>query len=401
MLNDIITAQLENHDSFYIYDEQHIRSQAQLLRTHFPDVDFFYSLKCNPNPHILRTIFSEGFGADAASLKEVQLAADAGLRQSQIYYSAPGKSPADLEGAFNAATIIADSIGELDHLERLAAREGTVAEIGVRVNPSFSMNGGDGLSAKFGIDEEMLLPILKNRHMPHLMVTGIHVHLQSQVLDSDKLQAYYRNVLSLADRVEAALGRPLMYINMGSGIGLAYAAHQTPLDIPALGLAAGKYLARYRNAHPYTRIFIESGRFCVGQSGQYVTTVRDRKVSRGKTWLILSNTLNGFIRPSIDQMVRPYPDAQPFEPLFTCRDAFHIRTLKNDPPSEQVNLVGNLCAGTDLIAEDILLPKLAVGDAVIIDNAGAYAAVLSPTQFSSLTPPAELFVTAAGNVLSD
>ena len=96
MLNDIITAQLENHDSFYIYDEQHIRSQAQLLRTHFPDVDFFYSLKCNPNPHILRTIFSEGFGADAASLKEVQLAADAGLRQSQIYDSAPGKSPADL-----------------------------------------------------------------------------------------------------------------------------------------------------------------------------------------------------------------------------------------------------------------------------------------------------------------
>ena len=100
-------------------------------------------------------------------------------------------------------------------------------------------------------------------------------------------------------------------------------------------------------------------------------------------------------------MMRPYPDAQPFEPLFTCRDAFHIRTLKNDPPSEQVNLVGNLCAGTDLIAEDILLPKLAVGDVVIIDNAGAYAAVLSPMRFSSLTPPAELFVTTAGNVLND
>ena len=66
---------------------------------------------------------------------------------------------------------------------------------------------------------------------------------------------------------------------------------------------------------------------------------------------------------------------------------------------ETVTLVGNLCTATDVMAQGVPLPRLEVGDGVAVTNAGSYAAVLSPTQFSGQTPPAELFLTVKGEIL--
>ena len=53
-----------------------------------------------------------------------------------------------------------------------------------------------------------------------------------------------------------------------------------------------------------------------------------------------------------------------------------------------------------MIAKDILMPKLKLDDVIAITNAGSYAAVLSPMQFASLTPPAQLFLTVDGDVIN-
>ena len=147
---------------------------------------------------------------------------------------------------------------------------------------------------------------------------------------------------------------------------------------------------------------IEVGRYAVCKSGLYVTKVMDKKTSHGTTYLILKNTLNGFIRPSLAKLVEHYAVEETpasSEPLFTARDAFQFLTLKDEAPSETVTLVGNLCTATDVIAENIPMPHLECGDTVIITNAGGYAAVLSPLQFSSQERPAELFLTQSGEVI--
>ena len=103
-------------------------------------------------------------------------------------------------------------------------------------------------------------------------------------------------------------------------------------------------------------------------------------------------------------MVGKYTDpaaAKSWEPLFTCDGAFRFTPLKGGEATETVTLAGNLCTGTDLIAEDIPMPQLAVGDLIVIDNAGSYASVLSPMQFASQDKPAELFLAADGRVLAD
>jgi len=94
----------ERYDSFYLYDEKGILEALSKLKRCFPDVSFLYSIKCNSNPHVLNCIFGQGLGADAASLGEVLLASEAGLTRNQIYYSAPGKTAKEIEGASTKAT---------------------------------------------------------------------------------------------------------------------------------------------------------------------------------------------------------------------------------------------------------------------------------------------------------
>ena len=72
-LDRTIAEAAEIYDSFYLYSEAGILAQSEKLKTAFPGVSFLYSVKCNPNRHILRSVFDNGFGADAASAGEVRL----------------------------------------------------------------------------------------------------------------------------------------------------------------------------------------------------------------------------------------------------------------------------------------------------------------------------------------
>lgn len=397
----IISMLADKWDSFYLYDEKGILQSTSYLKSYFPQVHFLYSIKCNPNPNVLHCVFEQGFGADAASIGEVLLAKDAGLPANQIYYSAPGKSRGDIENSIGKAVLIADSVNEILRIQAVAQQMGEVVSIGIRINPDFTFSGDGGKASKFGIDEKQALAFAEKNPCKNIKITGIHVHVKSQELNAATLAAYYERMFQLAEKFMRISG-PLEYVNLGSGMGIPYAMSDAPLDIPMLSGAVQNRFDEFRAAHPSTKILIEVGRYAVCKSGLYVTKVMDKKTSHGTTYLILKNTLNGFIRPSLAKLVEHYAvEESPAssEPLFTARDAFQFLTLKDEAPSETVTLVGNLCTATDVIAENIPMPHLECGDTVIITNAGGYAAVLSPLQFSSQERPAELFLTQSGEVI--
>ena len=110
---DIVLQCAQRYESFYLYDESSISNSIEQLKTHFPQVDFLYSMKCNSNPRVLQCVFNHGLGADAASSEEVRLAKTAGLPEHRIYYSAPGKSDEDIRKTIFSSTLIADSKARL------------------------------------------------------------------------------------------------------------------------------------------------------------------------------------------------------------------------------------------------------------------------------------------------
>ncbi len=429
-----ILALSSTHDSFYLYGQADISRAASSLCASFPDVTFLYSLKNNPCAQILQTLTAHGFGADAASLGEVLQSATAGIAKEKIQYSAPGKTDRDIAAALPHATLIADSLNEVQRIERIAAAQGVIAEIGVRIHPSFAFDGEAVPPSKFGIEEAQAFAALPEwRTLRNIRVVGLHIHCHSQSLSIAHLQRYHANVLACANRFAAALGAPLRFVNMGAGFGIPYAPEDTALDLAAIATETNAQLAQFHAVHPSTHVYIETGRYCVGNNGVYATKVLDKKTCGGKTFVILANTLNGFIRPSLAQMLEaatPTPAAA--EPMYTALHAFAIYALPQPDAAAQttasatsanevhradtapqqastqasattqtetVTLVGNLCTATDVLASDITLPALNIGDMVVVTNAGSYAAVLSPMQFSSQVPPAQLMLREDGSVV--
>jgi len=84
------------------------------------------------------------------------------------------------------------------------------------------------------------------------------------------------------------------------------------------------------------------------------------------------------------------------EPMVSGGAAFEFTAYTQIPSSpndtEVVTICGSLCTGADVVARNITLPRMLPGDIVTINNAGAYAQVLTPSQFASRLPPAEILV---------
>lgn len=235
---------------------------------------------------------------------------------------------------------------------------------------------------------------------PHLSPAGIHVHLKSQELSEEALALYYENVLLMAERLGRTEAMELSFVNLGSGIGIPMDPEDEEMDLALLEKAFAALAGPFHDRFPKARLFLESGRYAPGPSGFYVTKALDRKVSEGKVFLITAGTMHGFLRPALARLVEKYDETgHPAlcDPLFSGARAFPISTLREGNP-ETVTITGNLCTAADIIAEDITLPRLAEGDGIVIGNAGAYAATLSPFAFSSLERPKEFLLKETGDL---
>ena len=171
---------LNRYNNFYLYEESVILEAAGRLKANFPGAQFLYSMKCNPAGRVLDTVFSQGFGTDAASLGEVIAAGEHGVPAGLIYFSAPGRTEADLRSAWGRCVLIADSLHEVDMIRKIAAEKGETPEIGVRINPDFTFAADSGVPGKFGVDEEALW----NADLTGVKLVGTHVHAKSQALSA-------------------------------------------------------------------------------------------------------------------------------------------------------------------------------------------------------------------------
>lgn len=385
---------LQQNAPCYLYEEALIKERCRALSEAMPEVDFLYSVKANPFMPVLKTIAAQGFGADAASANEVLLAQQAGIPGDRIYYSAPGKTLQDMQKVWGKCTIIADSLSELDRLEQCAAAKKEQVAVGIRVNPNFSMNDTAAVSSKFGIDEEQLAAA--NLCFPHLKITGIHVHLRSQILDADLLCGYYQNCYMLAERMSGLNGVDIQFINFGSGIGTVYdSADEKPLALEKIGRTLQTLSAKNHDGLQ-AKLILETGRFVVCNAGTYYTRIIDRKVSCGKTYLVVQNAMNGFLRPAIAELLRQNVGAFPGngqEPLYTCGSQSEFRILGRDGDCETVDIVGNLCTALDVMARDITLSHAEIGDILAVSNAGSYGCKLTPLLFSGQEQPKEFLWT--------
>jgi diaminopimelate decarboxylase len=375
----------------FAYDAGIADARWARLRTAVPpECGIAYSVKANPNPAILRRFLARGAGLEIASAGELHLALRAGCRPDAVLFAGPAKTDAAIEAALQEriGEIHIESAGEARRVDAIARRLGVSAPVAIRVNPAEDAQGGamrmGGRSAPFGVDEEALhdvIAVVLSR--PSIEFRGIHLFSGTQILDYTVLLRQYRKAVAIARSVAARYGVILRTLDVGGGLGIPYFDGETELDVVRLGKGLEELVERCRRDPllASARIVLEPGRYLIGEAGLYLTRVIDIKVSRGKKYVIVDGGMNHHLAASgnLGQVIRRnFPVA--------------LVDRLDQAPKETVDVVGPLCTPLDVLARDVRLPSVKIGDLFGVFQSGAYARTASPLGFLSHASPAEVMV---------
>lgn len=373
---------------FFAYDRGLITSRIGYLRSILPaDVKLSYAVKANPMAAVVQHLAGLVDAFDVASAYEMKTALDTPVHANNVSFAGPGKTTAELTQAVAAGvTIEMESANEAARVADIGHRLGIRPRVALRVNPDFQVKGSGmrmgGGPQQFGIDVEQVPDLLKTLRVADLDLLGFHVFAGSQNLHADILcEALTRNV-ALLMRLADQSPWPVRYLNLGGGFGIPYSEKDQPLDLVPVGATLKELIeGEIRPQLPDARVTIELGRYIVGESGVYVTRVVDRKVSRGRTYLVVDGGMHHQLAASgnLGQVIRRnYPVV--------------IGNRMQESEREAVSVVGCLCTPLDLLADNVLLPPAEIGDLVVIFQAGAYGLTASPTAFLGHPMPAEVLV---------
>lgn len=368
----------------FVYDSRLVGQQIDRFRTVMPaEVALHYAVKANPYAPLLSWIAEKVDGFDVASAGELGRVAHLGL---PISFAGPGKSDQQLETAMRAGvTINLESEGEAERAVAIAAGMSRPPKLAIRVNPPFALRGAGmkmgGLASQFGIDHDRAPALVQRLIAAGADWRGLHIFTGSQALQADALIEAQTATVALAAEIAGQSDARPPEVNLGGGFGIPYFPGDRPLDIEAVGAALAKTLAKRPKNLAETKFAIELGRWLVGEAGVYLTRIIDRKESRGETFLITDGGLQHMLAASgnFGQLLRRnYPVA--------------AADRLGGPVEEDVTITGCLCTPLDMLAHEVALPRVEVGDLIAIFCAGAYGLSASPQEFLSQPRAREMLV---------
>jgi ornithine decarboxylase len=361
-----------------ILDCERVRVQMRKLKKALPRVDLHYALKPMPHPAVIETVLAESGYLDLATTGEVQLAQRLGVDPSRCIHTHPIKRPEDIANAlrFGVRLFVADNPDEVRKFARLTDRAELLLRVSFR-NPGAMVD----LSRKFGCDPEDLLELARLAADLGVRVRGLSFHVGSQTRDAAKhVEAVAACVKLMAAARRERLGS-FDTLDIGGGFPIDYV--QPVQDI-------GRFCAPLRAALAQlprrVRVIAEPGRYIAGPAAIGIATVMGRARREGHWWYYLDDGLYGAYSGQLFDHGR-----YPVEPL---------RSGAERLPSV---LAGPTCDSIDVIAENLMLPQLKVGDLVVGRAMGAYTWACA-TEFNFFPKPTVVAVNRrpgdAGGVMS-
>jgi len=347
------TATLERH--YRVFSEAFAGEKALVC----------YAMKANSNQSVLRTLAKLGAGADVVSGGELKRALAAGIPPERIVFSGVGKTEAELRAAL-AADILClnvESEPELELLSRLASEQGKTARISVRVNPDVDSGSHAKISTgksenKFGIPLAQARAVYaRAAKLPGIRVTGVDMHIGSQIMDLVPLEAAFRLLAEFVQTLRAD-GHTISHVDFGGGLGIPY--HMDG-EAPPLPSAYAAMVKRVTHNLGCTLLF-EPGRMIVGNAGILVSRVIYVKQGEAKKFVIIDAAMNDLIRPTLYE---------------AHHDILPVRASLQGAPEITADVVGPVCESGDYLALGRKLPEPKACDLLAIMSAGAYGAVQS------------------------
>ncbi len=346
----------------HVYDEKGIVNNAKELLDAFSwnkGYKEYFAVKATPTPAILKLLHSLGCGLDCSSKTELLLAEKLGITGDDIMFSSNETAAEEYILARKLNAIInLDDITHIDFLEKVAS---IPEKISIRYNPGGNFTIGTAImgkpqDAKYGFTTEQVYEGVKILMKKGVKEFGIHSFLASNTLGNDYYPALAKILFELIVDLNKKLGANFTFVNLSGGIGVPYLPDQPKNDIKIIaeGVKAA-YDSTIKMAGLNVKLNTELGRYMLAPYGHLLTRVIHFKHTH-KEYVGVDASAANLMRPAI-------------------YGAYHHITVlgkENESFDHKYDVVGSLCENSDKFAVDRMLPKIDIGDLLVIHDSGAH-----------------------------
>ena len=374
---------------FHLYDEKGIRENAKAVKEAFawnPGFREYFAVKATPNPFILDILKEYDCGCDCASQTELMLADSQGFDGKHIMFSSNDTPAYEYKFADKIGAII--NLDDFTHIDFLEKTIGKIPEtISCRYNPGgvFKMSNGimdNPGDAKYGFTTEQLFEgfkILKEKGAKNF---GIHAFLASNTVTNEYYPMLAKQLFEVAVKLKEEVGCHISFINLSGGVGVNYTPDQEPNDIRVIGEGVHKVYDEILVPAGIgdVAIYTEMGRFMLAPYGCLVTQAIHEKHTH-KEYIGVDACAVNLMRPA---MYGAY---------------HHITVLGKDNSvcDHKYDVTGSLCENNDKFAVDRMLPKIDMGDYLVIHDTGAHGYSMG-YNYNGKLKSAELLLKEDGSV---
>ncbi len=373
---------------FHIYDEKGIRENARKLHKAFAwnkGFKEYFAVKATPNPFIINILKEEGCGVDCSSMTELMMSEALGFSGTDIMFSSNATPAEEFMKAKNLNAII--NLDDYTHIDFLEKTAGIPELICCRYNPGGVFKTANGImdnpgDAKYGLTKEQMIDGFLRLKEKGAKQFGIHSFLASNTVSNEYYPTLAGILFELAVELRDKTGVEIKFINLSGGVGIPYKPDQEPNDILAIG--EGVRLAYEKILVPAgmgeVALFTELGRYMLAPYGHLVATALHEKHIY-KEYIGLDACAVNLMRPAM-------------------YGAYHHITVmgKEDAPCDhKYDVTGSLCENNDKFAVDRMLPKIDLGDLLVIHDTGAHGYAMG-YNYNGKLRSAELLLKEDGTV---
>lgn len=367
-LRDIIHDSMEeqsNDDPFFLIDLGEINKAYSRWKDLLPDVRLYYAIKCNPNMAILETLATLGANFDCASRTEIETILDITNDPSRIIFANPCKMPSHIRYAKknNVDLMTFDCQEELYKIKLDYPSARLLLRLAVDDSKSvWSFN------CKFGCAMGGVHDLLKISKELELEIVGFSFHVGSGCYSAE---SYYDAIgkCRIATDIAKKLGIEIKMIDIGGGFPGADFFSTTFADVAtSIDRAIHDFFGKGRSI----QFIAEPGRYIVQKSHVLVLQIIGKKTSREENMIIYY--INDGIYSSFNCII-----------FDNCKPIIHPLN-KKEGKLFRSKIFGRTCDSIDKIVDPIMLPDLAIGDRLYVENFGAYT-VASASCFNGFEKP--------------
>jgi len=368
---DTVALAKEYGTPLYVMSEDIIMERLNEIRHSFSekyqDVQAYYASKAFLTKEMARIIKKEGLGLDVVSGGELYTAKSVDFPMEKIMFHGNNKTPEEIKMAleYKIGRFVCDSIWEIRLIDGFAKEMGVKADILLRISPGVDSHTHKyiitgNIDSKFGIPIPHVNEAVKlSLESEGITLKGLHFHIGSQILENESHIMAVDIMLNIIKKIKKEVGYVTQEFNLGGGFGIKYLDDTEKRKLSYFVDPMMNSIEEFcsNNGIRRPRVFIEPGRWVVGEAGITLYTIGSIKEIPGvRTYVAIDG---GF------------PD-NPRPALYQAKYEGIVANKADLPKNERVTIAGKCCESGDIIIWDLNVPELEPGDILAVKSTGAY-----------------------------